>query len=564
MIFKLHYFFITSGINAIGILLGVYMETYTDASRSEIGLMLMLMPLLGIIFKPMICSLADRRQAHQKILINLMQVAAISYGPFVLIPIIGPDLYEQHARICFYVLLAFKVVGDTAFTAAYSLADSLAINYARRIGVDYSVYRVWGTISWMVFGLVIGHINEVWFLPKYVPAFMVLVGALLLDIFVVWLWPSEYFAMVAHTTSSAQTPKSEKSESKLSKMTKCLMPKEQVLAHMRRKLGSLFKSDEQTANNYGNNLQLAAAATQPNQTDLNSNKLERKQTEKKNINMRTQMRILKHIFKRDKRVSAYLILFTCCGFVLAPLSFFFMSLSNICRQNGSGCDFSQLSGFLQVAMALAEMILFLFIDKILAKIGRLNTVSIGFTLILIEFGFLATIWTQVSPYYSIGAMMLNGASFGIFLTLTVNMGHLFASEVQHVLPELISSGLIDEADEDQEKLKLALAATMQALTSNAMDGFGRGGGALVYGLMLDHFSYSTVWATVATVAFLALCLIESVNLFDSIFHFGPSKQVAAGAAAEEPSRLENVEIGVAPTCRKEKDTTSEISIRIKT
>lgn len=439
MLFKLHYWFITAGLSAINILLGVYINTYTDASSLELGVLLMLMPFTGIIFRPIICSVADRTQSYQKCIMYLMAIVTISYSPYIIIPFFGPEFYVERARLSWYILLVFKVLGDIAFGGVQSIGDSLAINYAERTGTEFRVYRIWGTLSWMTFGLIIGQINEVPFLPKYVPAFMIMCISFFFDFIAMWLWPPEYFAMVPLDRS-----KKSKSEQK----RKSIVPREVVLAQMKTKIlwlvsfgyykKSQIDNQTKTFSSPSNILTISNGTLVKSDTCIDA-KGKEKVTPNSNdekIDRKTQTKILVTLLRKDVRIVFYLLLFACAGASIAPLSFFFISLSNICHQDKT-CDFSQLAGMLQVSMTCVETVVFVYIKTISDKIGRLNVCAFGIFLCTIKYTFYATIWTGISPYYALLSEMLHGASFGIFLTSSVEMGHLFANEVEFILPDLI-------------------------------------------------------------------------------------------------------------------------------
>jgi MFS family permease len=541
MIFKLHYFCLTAGTNALGILLGVYIGAYTDATPSEIGLLYMLMPFVGMTFRPIICSYADRKRAHRKYIMICLLVSALSYFPFVLIPFLGPEVHEQNPRFCWYFLVSFKVLGDIAFGGVVSIGDSLAINYAKRIGTEFSVYRVWGTVSWMFFGLVVGQLNEIWFLPKYVAGFMILVAASLVNMFVVYLWPSEYFVMV--TPGAMQRENEERQQQcpvdgkSSSSMTRSLMPKEVVWAHAKSQLRRLVTCSCCSARkDVGNDLyesyleQIKQARTrQQVAADPSADK-------ETAIDKRTQLRTLALLLRRDPRIVPYLFLFVATGAAIVPISFFFMSLSDICHTDNR-CNFSQLGGYLQVTMAIAETFLIIYIKRIIAAIGRLNTLSVAFGLTAIKYIFYGTLWPGVDPHYALLTELSHGVIWGIFLTLSVEVAHLFATEVEHIIPELMERGVIQADDEtSREKLKLSLSATMQALIASASDGLGRGVGALVYGLIIDRFSFHTLWLIIGAGTLIVFLVLQLTNLADHCLKLELGLDVAAAKKREALQR----------------------------
>ena len=58
------------------------------------------------------------------------------------------------------------------------------------------------------------------------------------------------------------------------------------------------------------------------------------------ISKRAQMQTLRLLIRRDPRVLLYLVVLTAVGAVIVPMSYFFMSLSDICHTQHT-CDFSK-------------------------------------------------------------------------------------------------------------------------------------------------------------------------------------------------------------------------------
>lgn len=515
MIFKLHYFLLTAGGNALSILLGVFIETYTDATPAELGFLLMVTPFLAMFGRPILCSMADRQQAHRKYLLMFLLIRVISFSPFVVIPFMGERLHREHARACWYFLAALKVCGDLAGGGLNSIADSLAINYANRVGTSFSTYRVWGTISWMLFGIIIGQVNEVWFLPKFVPAFMILIGSLILDAFLIWLWPAEYFVMTQgakQATKQNEQEKSKPQEEQVASKSKCLMPREVVWAQAKSKLLRAFCCT--TSSSWSREIAPSEKQKQQQNRAVGCEK-DRSHNEAQRLNKMTQVRILGILMRRDKRIVFYLAYFVLAGACHATMSFFFISLSRICHGQGS-CDFSQLAGLLQFSMAALETVLFIYIKRIIDRIGRLNSAALAMLLSSGKFLFYGTVWSQVSPYYSLLSEGVTGVIFGINLTLMVEVGHLFASEVEFLIPELLERNILPVGVE-AGKLRYSLAATMQALVSSANEGVGMGCGSLVYGLSLERISYETLWFIIGLTCSTCLIILLAVNTIDSIF-----------------------------------------------
>lgn len=537
MIFKLHYWFTAAGINAIGYLLGVYIQTYTDASSLEIGALLMIMPFTSMIFKPIICSMADRSQAHKKYLMICIWVTCISYSPYVAIPLLGPQAYKVHPRICWYILLVSKVIGDISLGGVMSIGDSLAVNYAKRINTDFSVYRVWGTVSWMVFGIFIGYVNEVPFLPKYLPGFLILLITNLANVLVIWLWPDEYYRMVSLNSVNEELEETEGEEKKkTNKFTKSLMPREVVQAHMKAKILGLFKRKSRVeAGAQSRDGEVVKNSTNAGQLDLESHKTEivQEQNKPSRISKGVQLKIFILLVRRDPRIVLYCLYFIVSGLISSPLSFFIISLSEICHGKGT-CDFSVLAGLLQASMALAETFVYAYVGTLMKKIGRVNTCSLSLATMALKYLFYGLYFEQVDPNYALLAELLHGASFGLRLTITVEMGYRFSNEITYIIPELISKNIV-EPGTDANSLELSLSATMQAVVSCVYDGLGRGVGALIIGLMLEQISYSSLWTIVGIGTTIALAICMSISLLDQIFKFNLGLE--AKAAQEKRTKF---------------------------
>lgn len=194
MIFVLHYILFNAGLSAIVILLALFLQTYSDASLSEIGSLLMILPFVSIFVKPLFCAMADRHQAHRCYMIGALFFTAAGYGSLVVAPFF-PKFIQDHGRIVWYLDVIGVVIGYSAFGVVWSLGDALSMNSARKKGIAWGSYRVWGTVSWGVFGFLIGLINETPVLPKYVPALLVMVAAVAVEIVLWAFWPESAFNM---------------------------------------------------------------------------------------------------------------------------------------------------------------------------------------------------------------------------------------------------------------------------------------------------------------------------------------------------------------------------------
>lgn len=499
MLFKLHFFLTVAGSNALLLLLGVYLGEYTDASPGQLGIVYMIMPLIGVIFKPLICSIADRHQNHREAIIFCQLLVALSFLPFVIVPYLGADFYKAHARFCWYSLVTCNIIGDIAYSGVVSLGDSLAANYAKRVNTNFGTYRVWGSISWMVFGLVGGQLNEASFLPKYVAAFMILVLFSALDAFVCFLWPGEYFVMVMTDKRDHDEKQAELSWWSMQKRS--LLARELVWAHSKDQFCWLITCG------------FWSPSKRNIDTGFRAEPKEGSRPDDAPISKRVQLQTLLLVVRRDPRVILYYIVLVGGGASLVATSFFLLFLADRCNTQKS-CNFSQLAGYMQFAMGLVDPLVFLCIEPLLKSIGRLNVLTLAFALGFSKFLFYATIWAQVDPRWALVSELVDGVLFVVYLVMQVELSHLFAGQVRHLIPELIERGVIDANDEKgREKLKLALPATMLALLASAREGLGKGLGALAYGIIVDAYSYNTLWIAIAVGTFCFAAALQAAAMF---------------------------------------------------
>lgn len=154
----------------------------------------MAMPFLASLTKPMLCAMADRQQAHKKYLIGSILIMALGYGSLSIAPFF-PEVIKNHGRLVWYADIVSIVVGYTAFGVAWSIGDALAVNAARMNGVPWGSYRAWATAAWGIGGLIAGQLNELPFLPKFVPAFLLQTVTLLIEAMLLACWPNADFQM---------------------------------------------------------------------------------------------------------------------------------------------------------------------------------------------------------------------------------------------------------------------------------------------------------------------------------------------------------------------------------
>ena len=106
---------------------------------------------------------------------------------------------------------------------------------------------------------------------------------------------------------------------------------------------------------------------------------------------------------------------------------------------------------------------------------------------------------QISPYWALVGEWGHGIAFGIFCTILADVALMFANQSKLFIPELRKLGyLTDTKDQEiiqaeENSIKMALRATMQAIFGGLMDGLGSGIGNMVCGIVVEAYSYIRLW-----------------------------------------------------------------------
>jgi hypothetical protein len=560
MIFYLHYILLTSGLSGTSVLLAVYFKTYSDASQGETGALLMAIPFVSLFIKPIFCSMADRRQAHHTCLMLSLLVMMVGFSPFLVVPFF-PAFYEGYPRYSWYLLVVACLIGSSGLNVAWSLGDCLAVNHAQRTGVPFGRMRLMGTLSWGVYGFIIGQINEHPSLPKYMPAFIILHLSVAIELLLLAFWDRSSFEMVdplmkesSNAELAAETDEQlqqvDQTDQRFGTLGKLkgkqidnladsvpsslggtlkINPQAakalfEVLASNDEELMKRLTSIEQQQNAETNDAPaskqfeaLAVANKAHHQQQLGSLEriVEGEHLEsglgrtaavgapKKN----PQLILLKMILVEDGRVLKYIMLFTAFGAFVAPINFFFVSMESLCHERGY--NFSQLAGAVLMSQALIETVAFLVVPSLLNSFTRWSLLSVGLAIMSTKYIFYAGWYydASVSPYWAVLSEWSHGIPYGIFCTIMADVSLMFANQSRLFIPELRRLGFLradtshssKEAIEAEERsIKMALRATMQALFSGFMDGLGSGAGALLCGFISDYYSYHNVWLLFST------------------------------------------------------------------
>jgi hypothetical protein len=521
MIFYLHYILLASGLSGTSVLLPVYFKTYSDASQSEIGVLMMVTPFLVLFVRPVFCSMADRRQAHHAGLVLSLLTSMIGFSPFLIVPF-SPTLHETHPRLSWYSLAFACLLGASGLNVAWSLGDTLAVNYAQRTGVPFGRMRMMGTISWGVYGFIIGQINEHPSLPKYVPVFIILHLSFAIELLLLAVWERVTFEMFdplasqtpvlgATTTAEEQSQQVNRENQRQRDLTEPLpsISGQQYAANSdapkSERFDEVADGTKMKQHQGGHEQMVGDEQLESGMTAVGA--------PKKN----PQLTLLKMILVEDGRVLKYIIVFTAFGMFFVPINFFFVSMESLCHERGY--NFSQLAGAVLMSQAFAETVAFLVVPSLLNSITRWSLLSASLAAMSTKYIFYAGWYYDagVSPYWAVLAECSYGLAYGILCIIVADVSLMFANQSRLFIPELRRLGFLradtshssKEAIEAEERsIKMALRATMQALFSGFMDG-------LLCGLIIDLYSFHALWLTISTLIMVVLALHVLVEVTGS-------------------------------------------------
>lgn len=127
-------------------------------SAEQIGIILSLPPLLGLVTTPLICHLADRRKSWGRVLIVTQVLATIAYICQLLAL---PSLNIVGTRARFPTLILVSAAYGIFQAPTYALITALSLRQLREEhGHNAALYfgreRLWGAVSWAACSLVLG------------------------------------------------------------------------------------------------------------------------------------------------------------------------------------------------------------------------------------------------------------------------------------------------------------------------------------------------------------------------------------------------------------------------
>lgn len=529
MIFDLLYLLTMAGFSACDVLIGVYMIRYAGASELDLGFIFMILP-LAVITRPYLCAIADRYQTHKKLLTICLLVNALMYLPFVILPFI----LQEHLlatiltpRVCFWSLALCHLIGSVSFCGTRSLGDALAVNYAKRIGSDFTCYRKYGAISYGGCAYLLGMVNQGWILPDFTPTIIVHVTCLTVLGVLVFLWPEEHFVVI-----------SSDSEDIAKRESMAEIPNgKQVIAHMGSKLyRTVFFCSSgppvtQKPASISNLPPVIKDVPKSGKTggDLANYSPEQGQLELSNkepLTTRQQMSIFLLLLRRDFRISLFLLLLAFGGIVgYAPRGFVFTYIDIFCHEN-KNCKGSALTGLVMISYCVVETICYMAINTFRSRLNNAVLLQVSLVSLAIHYYFYGFFLNNSAPYFFL-IESLHGLEYAISLATSVDLAHYFASEVALLMPELIQRGIINERN-DQKLVKVSLMATMNSCFTLAYDGGGSLIGAFLCGLMVENFSFTITWISIGTLSTLGFLIVLVAILVGKCLHLKPQIEKLKG------------------------------------
>ena len=499
------------------------MILYAGAQEIDLGFLFMIQP-ITIFARPFICAQADRYQSHQKMLAFYALLTSFSYIPFVIMPfVVGhhdgqTDNHQERTR--FWLMVVFHTIGSIGFCGVRSLGDGTAVNFAKRFGTDFARYRKYGSISYGICGYLIGRINQHWLLPDFVPGLLMYCSCMSLLALLVYLWPSEYFKMTAGQAEQNafghedKLPSAGETFRHLMRGLVCMQAKDNPEAD--RQKGRLEIMDKVTKNGLRTTMTKAGGITDPK---LELAYHQRNGEEAKNLSAKQQFATLKLLVRRDFRLVLYLLVIFYNGLVAySGPNFVFTYLNETCRRKGT-CNGAELAGLVMISYCTVETIGYMIIDKLRGHLNRVLMLEIAFLSVIVHYFFYGLLLDSLSPYWFL-VESLHGVEYSIGLSTSVELGYYFAREVELLIPELISNGIISEQD-DKDRVKVSLMATLSGCYTFMYDGIGCIVGCLIFGLTTGLYSFRITWLLIGSMSVVGFVALLVAWLIGKLFHIRP-------------------------------------------
>jgi len=184
-VLKVHYYLWFSSLVGILPYVTVFGKEYIVDSATQIGLLYSILPFVSLVVKPLGCALADRLNAHRRVLLCCMSTTLASNSLLLMILFMCPP--QTCPDLTFPLYCGLVLLANSAMGVSMSVTDSLAIReVTRNPGSTFASIGLWGTLGWGI--LAAGVINDKSFaaVPYLIPGLIMFMIVIIMDIIVVW------------------------------------------------------------------------------------------------------------------------------------------------------------------------------------------------------------------------------------------------------------------------------------------------------------------------------------------------------------------------------------------
>ena len=143
----LYYFFFFGGQALVTSYMNVYLEKHLGFTGSQLGLYTSITPLIPAAVIPLIGILCDRTRRYKQIFLCAIGM------------VIGSAAVMSFQTVLPMVLLC-GIIMEISRSATTSLADTQITEYCSQTNGNYGLFRMGGSIGWVVFGMLIGFLTD--------------------------------------------------------------------------------------------------------------------------------------------------------------------------------------------------------------------------------------------------------------------------------------------------------------------------------------------------------------------------------------------------------------------
>lgn len=142
----LYYFFFFGAQCLIISYMNVYLEKQLGFTGSQLGLYTGITPLVPAAIIPFVGLLCDRTRRYKEIFLAFLGLALASAA-------------IMSFQTLLPMVLLLGVILETARSSCISLADAQVTEYCAQTGKNYGLFRMGGSVGWVVFGMLIGFLT---------------------------------------------------------------------------------------------------------------------------------------------------------------------------------------------------------------------------------------------------------------------------------------------------------------------------------------------------------------------------------------------------------------------